>query len=151
MVCAQCYKADNSGALETKAKLSRTFLSGSGRSDWEARGLATFRENPQQPHSSTNLSPVNLPQLRASFSRLSTMAEQTVIGKRKPNEIQETSPHSNNSFLLSTGKFSDLIIEFQGIQFKVHRSVLCPQSAFFTAALEGGFVVNTTESGLICN
>ncbi|EXJ80811.1 hypothetical protein A1O3_07095 [Capronia epimyces CBS 606.96] len=41
--------------------------------------------------------------------------------------------------LLETGKYSDLVIDCQGVEFNVHRTVVCPQSAMLDAACSGKF------------
>lgn len=43
--------------------------------------------------------------------------------------------------LLDKGKYSDLTISCEGIDFKVHRVVVCSQSSFFDAAVSSGFRV----------
>jgi len=40
---------------------------------------------------------------------------------------------------LETGKFSDFIIECQGVEFKVHRIVVSTQSPVLEAACSGSF------------
>ncbi len=42
---------------------------------------------------------------------------------------------------LENGKFSDFIIECQGVVFKVHRLVICTQSPMLAAACSGSFEV----------
>lgn len=45
--------------------------------------------------------------------------------------------------LLANGKYSDLTISCEGTDFKVHRAVICSQSAFFDAAVNSGFRVRS--------
>lgn len=40
-------------------------------------------------------------------------------------------------------KYADLVLECRGVRFKVHRSIVCPQSSFFDAACSSGFKVST--------
>ena len=46
--------------------------------------------------------------------------------------------------LLANGKYSDLTISCEGIDFKVHRAIICSQSTFFDAAANSGFKVGST-------
>ena len=46
-----------------------------------------------------------------------------------------------NRQLLESGRFSDLTIVCSGQEFKVHKTIVCMQSAFFMACCEGGFKV----------
>ncbi|KAK4939980.1 hypothetical protein LTR10_019832 [Elasticomyces elasticus] len=48
---------------------------------------------------------------------------------------------------LNTGKYSDLTIECQGAEFKVHRMVVCPQSAMLDKACSGPF--EEASSGVV--
>jgi len=41
--------------------------------------------------------------------------------------------------LLKSGQFSDLTVKCNSKSFKVHRCIVCPQSAFFSKALNGEF------------
>ncbi|KAJ9605955.1 hypothetical protein H2200_009804 [Cladophialophora chaetospira] len=41
--------------------------------------------------------------------------------------------------LLESGQYSDFIIECQGIEFKVHRAIVCPQSTMLSKAINGPF------------
>lgn len=43
--------------------------------------------------------------------------------------------------LLESGNYSDLIIDCQGTEFKVHRVLVCPQSPMIDAAVSGQFEV----------
>lgn len=44
--------------------------------------------------------------------------------------------------LLVSGDYSDFTITCKGRTFNVHRAVVCPQSSFFAAALNGRFLVS---------
>jgi len=50
---------------------------------------------------------------------------------------------SRNSYLhlLESGLFSDLVVECQGIEFKVHRNIVCSGSRMLMAACNGSFKV----------
>ncbi|EXJ90367.1 hypothetical protein A1O1_03466, partial [Capronia coronata CBS 617.96] len=48
---------------------------------------------------------------------------------------------------LETGKYSDLVIECQGVEFKVHRVVVCAHSPMLDAACGGQF--QEAQSGRI--
>jgi hypothetical protein len=53
--------------------------------------------------------------------------------------IMEANPNEMYLSFLETGKFSDFIIECQGVEFKVHRIVVSTQSAMLEAACSGSF------------
>ncbi|CAD6452436.1 d4056d1d-17c9-4a40-a8c6-e9e427991c66 [Sclerotinia trifoliorum] len=48
------------------------------------------------------------------------------------------------SQLYSIGKYSDLIVKYQGKESKVHRAIFCPQSKPLAAAIDHGFKEATT-------
>jgi BTB/POZ domain-containing protein len=54
--------------------------------------------------------------------------------------------------LMRVGKFSDLTVVCQGKEFKVHRIILCSESAVFAAACDGEFKVtlHTNSIGTTC-
>ncbi|KAL4959527.1 BTB/POZ domain-containing protein [Aspergillus stella-maris] len=54
--------------------------------------------------------------------------------------------HATMKNLLTTGKYSDTKITCQGETFNVHRSILCTQSTFFEAAMNGNFKESTTQT-----
>lgn len=56
-------------------------------------------------------------------------------------ESIEQTPSTINSHLLWNGDYSDAVIKVGDTSFDVHRAFLCPQSAFFKAAFDGGFKV----------
>jgi BTB/POZ domain len=41
---------------------------------------------------------------------------------------------TGNLQLLASGKSSDFTITCQGVKFKVHQAIICPESSFFRAA-----------------
>ncbi|EXJ61728.1 hypothetical protein A1O7_02157 [Cladophialophora yegresii CBS 114405] len=41
--------------------------------------------------------------------------------------------------LLKSGQYSDFVIECQGVEFKVHRAIVCPQSTMLERAANGDF------------
>lgn len=43
--------------------------------------------------------------------------------------------------LFLSGKYSDMTVTCGGRVFRLHQNVVCPQSAFFEAALNGNFAV----------
>lgn len=45
--------------------------------------------------------------------------------------------------LLESEKYSDLTLICQGVLFKVHCAIVCTQSPFFAAAVDGKFKVRT--------
>jgi BTB/POZ domain len=55
-----------------------------------------------------------------------------------------------NKQLLETGKYSDFIIECGGRQFKVHRSIVCPQSKFLEILCESNFEVILSPAPSSC-
>ena len=56
-----------------------------------------------------------------------------------------------NKQLLETGKYSDFIIECGGRQFKLHRSIICPQSKFLEVLCDSNFEVNPSPTLDSCN
>lgn len=44
--------------------------------------------------------------------------------------------------ILLSGNYTDMEIVCQGFVFKVHQNIVCSQSPFFKAAMEGGFKVS---------
>jgi hypothetical protein len=46
--------------------------------------------------------------------------------------------------LLLSREYSDMTITCQGFSFRVHRAILCSQSAFFKAAMDGNFQARTS-------
>src|SRR5580700_10812703 len=49
-------------------------------------------------------------------------------------------PHTNLE-LLASGESSDFTIICQGVEFKVHKAIICPESSFFRAACTNDFKV----------
>jgi hypothetical protein len=58
-------------------------------------------------------------------------------------------PETEHSKLLRPGCYSDLTIKCQRKEFKVHGSVICLQSMFFAAAINGEFKVRKHNSVLV--
>lgn len=56
---------------------------------------------------------------------------------------QETEDHDFMSALLLSGKYSDFKLRCQGVEFRLHKSVVCMQSPMFAAALDGNFTVRS--------
>ncbi|CAG9974340.1 unnamed protein product [Clonostachys byssicola] len=52
---------------------------------------------------------------------------------------QEGEDHDFMSQLLLSGKYSDFKLRCHGVEFKLHKSVVCMQSPMFAAALDGNF------------
>ena len=52
--------------------------------------------------------------------------------------------------LMDSKKYSDLKLIYQGLEFKVHKAIICTQSPVLAAACDGGFQVkaNQTSSGI---
>lgn len=52
--------------------------------------------------------------------------------------------------LMDSEKYSDLKLVCQGLEFKVHKAIICTQSPVLAAACDGGFQVkvNRTSSGI---
>ena len=44
--------------------------------------------------------------------------------------------------LLDSGKYSDFKITCKGVEFKVHKAIICSASDFFSALCESGFKVS---------
>ena len=57
-----------------------------------------------------------------------------------PFYSRRTMPHANLQ-LLASGESSDFTIICQGVEFKVHKAIICPESSFFRAACTGPFKV----------
>ncbi|KAL2870157.1 BTB/POZ domain-containing protein [Aspergillus lucknowensis] len=49
-------------------------------------------------------------------------------------------------WLLKTGQYSDMTVTCQGFKFPVHRAILCSQSLFFRAAMDGNFKEAETKT-----
>lgn len=47
----------------------------------------------------------------------------------------------NLSSVLGSGKYSDLRIVSDGVQFKAHKAIVCTQSVVISAACDGGYQV----------
>ncbi|RPA71765.1 hypothetical protein BJ508DRAFT_245225 [Ascobolus immersus RN42] len=58
--------------------------------------------------------------------------------RRETREDPAESITAGNLSLLRSGKYSDLTLKCKGEEFKVHCSILCPQSEFFAACVESG-------------
>ena len=52
--------------------------------------------------------------------------------------------------LMDSEKYSDLKLVCQGLEFKVHKAIVCTQSPVLAAACDGGFQVkaNQTSGGI---
>ncbi|KAL8783045.1 MAG: hypothetical protein Q9195_009499 [Heterodermia aff. obscurata] len=76
------------------------------------------------------------PPRKRRFSAVSTSSEpvsdQTV---KKFNHLM-----TSNHKLFMTGNYSDFTVFCGGREFRLHRSIVCPQSSFFATALDGSFV-----------
>ncbi|KAL2177482.1 uncharacterized protein P884DRAFT_269857 [Thermothelomyces heterothallicus CBS 202.75] len=80
-----------------------------------------------------------------SRSRASSVGAQYREGEYDTIEdVRTTSLYSALSGLLTSGKFSDMIVRCGGREFKAHRAIVCPQSPFFDRAITGGFSESTT-------
>ncbi|RPA74174.1 POZ domain-containing protein [Ascobolus immersus RN42] len=65
--------------------------------------------------------------------------DDTDVSKRpKPPPKPAATIHDATLQLLQTGRFSDLTLKCGGEEFKVHKSVLCMQSSFFSACMDSG-------------
>ncbi|KAF4342499.1 btb poz domain protein [Fusarium beomiforme] len=51
--------------------------------------------------------------------------------------------------LLQTGDYSDLVIICGGVRYKVHKAIVCPQSRFFKAACDSGFMIQEAQTNEI--
>ncbi|RPA72605.1 POZ domain-containing protein, partial [Ascobolus immersus RN42] len=66
-------------------------------------------------------------------------AREALASKRAtPRSTYDSLRKANLNALLKDGRYSDLTLKCGGETFKVHKSVLCPQSAFFEACVESG-------------
>ena len=52
---------------------------------------------------------------------------------------------ASNESLWNSQMYSDLTIRCGSKEYKVHRSVVCPRSAFFAKACNGEFIVGISE------
>lgn len=69
--------------------------------------------------------------------------------RRKVNESIGASPPAESPFagLFDTGLYSDLVLECEGRQFKVHKALVCPQSPVLTAQMRDQW--QEAQSGVI--
>lgn len=66
------------------------------------------------------------------------------MGTRTVNEVNFLRMIKKELFLKE--QYSDMIISCRGLEFKVHRAIICPQSSFFEAAANGNFSVSILRS-----
>jgi hypothetical protein len=71
------------------------------------------------------------------WNRLFTLCDLHWLIKMSASILQSM---MTNLFL--DGKYSDLTISCQGVDFRLHRAIVCSQSQYFDAAVNGNFKVN---------
>jgi len=74
-----------------------------------------------------------------SNERYPTQISASIRLQQKTLDVPSLTVLRANAVLLKSGRYSDLTIKCQEREFKVHKAVVCMQSSFFEACVDGGF------------